>query len=97
MCKYAAMHGWATAVRVKEIGSGGHTTRRQMRKKLVEEIDVVLVWRLNRWGRASDLYFGRRTRARWLQGQIALKGLMVAKACNVTNLLVVPFERSLAA
>lgn len=34
--------------------------------------------------------------AHWLQGLIEVKRLMVAKACNVSNLLVVPFERSSA-
>jgi putative DNA-invertase from lambdoid prophage Rac len=44
---------------VKEVGSG--SSQRQMRQKLMEaarrrEIDVVLVWRLDRWGRSvADL------------------------------------------
>jgi DNA invertase Pin-like site-specific DNA recombinase len=44
---------------VKEVGSGA--SQRQMREKLMEaarrrEIDVVLVWRLDRWGRSvADL------------------------------------------
>ncbi len=46
-------------MQVKEIGSGA--SQRQLREKLLEaarrrEIDVVLVWRLDRWGRSvADL------------------------------------------
>src|ERR1017187_840407 len=47
------------ALRVKEVGSGA--SQRQLREKLLDaarrrEIDVVLVWRLDRWGRSvADL------------------------------------------
>src|SRR6202521_6000237 len=57
--EYAARRGWTIAMQVKEVGSGA--TQRQMREKLMEaarrrEIDVVLVWRLDRWGRSvTDL------------------------------------------
>ena len=57
--KYAARRGWTIAMQVKEVGSGA--SQRQMREKLMEaarrrEIDVVLVWRLDRWGRSvTDL------------------------------------------
>jgi DNA invertase Pin-like site-specific DNA recombinase len=56
---YAARRGWTIAVQVKEVGSGA--SERQAREKLIEatrrrEIDVVLVWRLDRWGRSvADL------------------------------------------
>jgi putative DNA-invertase from lambdoid prophage Rac len=56
---YAARRGWTIALQVKEIGSG--SSQRQMREKLLQaarrrEIDVVLVWRLDRWGRSvTDL------------------------------------------
>ena len=56
---YAVRRGWAIAMQVKEVGSGA--TQRQMREKLIDaarrrEIDVVLVWRLDRWGRSvTDL------------------------------------------
>ena len=59
MREYAARRGWTVAMQVKEVGSGA--TQRQMREKLLEaarrrEIDVVLVWRLDRWGRSvTDL------------------------------------------
>ena len=57
--EYATRRGWVVAMQVKEVGSG--TSQRQMREKLIEaarrrEIDVVLVWRLDRWGRSvADL------------------------------------------
>jgi putative DNA-invertase from lambdoid prophage Rac len=57
--EYAARRGWTIAVQVKEVGSGA--SQRQLREKLLEaarrrEIDVVLVWRLDRWGRSvADL------------------------------------------
>ncbi len=52
---YAARRGWSIALQVKEIGSGA--SQRQLREKWLEaarrrEIDVVLVWRLDRWGRS---------------------------------------------
>lgn len=57
--EYAARRGWTIARQVKEVGSGA--SQRQLREKLLEaarrrEIDVVLVWRLDRWGRSvTDL------------------------------------------
>jgi putative DNA-invertase from lambdoid prophage Rac len=57
--EYAARRGWAVAMQVKEVGSGA--SARELREKIVEaarrrDIDVVLVWRLDRWGRSvTDL------------------------------------------
>ena len=57
--EYAARRGWSIALEVKEVSSGA--SERQLREKLLEaarrrEIDVVLVWRLDRWGRSvADL------------------------------------------
>jgi DNA invertase Pin-like site-specific DNA recombinase len=59
MREYAAWRGWTIAFEVKEAGSGA--SERQWREKLLDavrrrEIDVVLVWRLDRWGRSvADL------------------------------------------
>src|ERR1039457_954328 len=55
MREYAVRRGWTIALQVKEVGSGA--SQRQLREKLLEaarrrEIDVVLVWRLDRWGRS---------------------------------------------
>jgi putative DNA-invertase from lambdoid prophage Rac len=56
---YAVRRGWTIALQVKEVGSGA--SERQLRETLLEaarrrEIDVVLVWRLDRWGRSvADL------------------------------------------
>ncbi len=59
MRDYAARRGWIIVMQVKEVGSGA--LKRQLREKLLEaarrrEIDVVVVWRLDRWGRSvTDL------------------------------------------
>jgi DNA invertase Pin-like site-specific DNA recombinase len=59
MREYAARRGWTIAVQIREVGSGA--AKREAREKLLEaarrrEIDVVLVWRLDRWGRSvTDL------------------------------------------
>ena len=59
MREYAARRGWTITLEVREVGSGA--VQRQAREKLLEaarrrEIDVVLVWRLDRWGRSvTDL------------------------------------------
>src|SRR5450756_1019794 len=57
--EYAVRRGWTVAMQVKEVGSGA--SQRELREKLLDaarrrEIDVVLVWRLDRWGRSvADL------------------------------------------
>jgi DNA invertase Pin-like site-specific DNA recombinase len=59
MREYATRRGWAIALQVREVNSGA--ARREAREKLLEaarrrEIDLVLVWRLDRWGRSvTDL------------------------------------------
>lgn len=59
MREYAAKRNWTIAVQIKEVGSGA--AQRQLRATLIaaarrREIDVVLVWRLDRWGRSvADL------------------------------------------
>ena len=55
MRDYAKRRKWAIAIEVKDVGSGA--TTRPKREKLIEsarrrEIDLVLVWRLDRWGRS---------------------------------------------
>jgi DNA invertase Pin-like site-specific DNA recombinase len=55
MREYAAKRGWTIAAQIKEIGSGA--AERELRENLLaaarrREIDVVLVWRLDRWGRS---------------------------------------------
>jgi len=57
--EYAVRRGWTVSMQVREIGSGAK--KQQVRERLIEaarrrEIDVVLVWRLDRWGRSvTDL------------------------------------------
>lgn len=59
MREYVAHRGWSIALQVREVNSGA--ARRDAREKLLEaarrrEIDIVLVWRLDRWGRSvTDL------------------------------------------
>src|ERR1700735_306195 len=59
MREYVARRGWTVALQGREVNSGG--VQREAREKLLEaarrrEIDVVLVWRLDRWGRSvTDL------------------------------------------
>lgn len=59
MGEYAVRRGWTVAMQVNEVGSGA--AHREARERLMEaarrrEADVVLVWRLDRWGRSvTDL------------------------------------------
>jgi len=59
MRNYIAKRGWTIAIEVKEVGSGA--SERELRTKLIDaarrrDIDVVIVWRLDRWGRSmADL------------------------------------------
>src|SRR5271169_5157216 len=59
MREYVTRRDWTIALQVREVGSGA--AKREAREKLLEaarrrEIDVVLVWRLDRWGRSvTDL------------------------------------------
>jgi DNA invertase Pin-like site-specific DNA recombinase len=59
MREYAARRNWTLALQIREVGSGA--VQRKAREQLLEaarrrEIDVVLVWRLDRWGRSvTDL------------------------------------------
>ena len=59
MREYAARRGWTIAMQVRGVNSG--PARREARERLLDaarrrEIDLVLVWRLDRWGRSvTDL------------------------------------------
>jgi putative DNA-invertase from lambdoid prophage Rac len=59
MREYAAKRGWEIVVKIEEVGSGA--VERELRETFMtaarrREIDVVLVWRLDRWGRSlADL------------------------------------------
>lgn len=56
---YAIRRGWTIALEIKEVGSGASV--RELRQTLIDaarrrDIDVVVVWRLDRWGRSmADL------------------------------------------
>jgi putative DNA-invertase from lambdoid prophage Rac len=57
--EYTAKRGWTIVAQIKEVGSGA--SQRELRESLLatarrREIDVVMVWRLDRWGRSvADL------------------------------------------
>ena len=59
MREYAFKRGWTIVAQIKEVGSGA--AQRELREALIavarrREVDVVLVWRLDRWGRSvADL------------------------------------------
>src|SRR5271167_1276304 len=59
MREYAAKRNWTIVAQIKEVGSGA--SQRELRESLLatarrREIDVVMVWRLDRWGRSvADL------------------------------------------
>lgn len=59
MRRYAALRGWTVAREIEDVGSGA--SEREAREQLIlackrREIDFVLVWKLDRWGRSlADL------------------------------------------
>jgi putative DNA-invertase from lambdoid prophage Rac len=59
MREYPVRRGWTIALQVRDVNSGA--AKREAREKVLEaarrrEIDLVLVWRLERWGRSvTDL------------------------------------------
>ncbi len=55
MRAYAKRKGWQIASTVEEVGSGAKTRPRReelLRAARRREIDVIVVWRLDRWGRS---------------------------------------------
>ena len=55
MREYATRRGWTIAVQIKEVGSGA--SERELRERLLaaarrRDIEAVVVWRLDRWGRS---------------------------------------------
>jgi DNA invertase Pin-like site-specific DNA recombinase len=55
MRAYANKRGWKITLQIKEVGSGAKT--RPQREELLKvarrrEVDVIIVWRLDRWGRS---------------------------------------------
>jgi putative DNA-invertase from lambdoid prophage Rac len=69
MREFAGKRGWTIAVQIKEVGSGA--SERELRERLLaaarrREIDVVLVWRLDRWGRSLvDLVVTLKSSRNW--------------------------------
>lgn len=55
MREFAARRGWEVAVEVQDVGSGASTRPRRdelLRAARRREVDAILVWRLDRWGRS---------------------------------------------
>jgi DNA invertase Pin-like site-specific DNA recombinase len=57
MAAYAQQRGWSIVVTITEVGSG--VRERQQRDQLMRaarrrEIDAIVVWRLDRWGRGRS-------------------------------------------
>ena len=55
MAAYAQQRGWSIMVAINEVGSGGRERPQRdqlMRAARRREIDAIVVWRLDRWGRS---------------------------------------------
>jgi len=55
MTEYVSRRGWTTVVQIEDVGSGASVRPRReelLRAARRREIDLVLVWRLDRWGRS---------------------------------------------
>ena len=75
MREYAARRGWTIALEVREVNSGA--AKREAREKLLEaarrrEIDLVLVWRLDRWGRSVTDLLATTPAGRAMAGLLAV-------------------------
>ena len=59
MREYADRRGWSVVASIEDVGSGAKDRpKRKELEKLAKrrQLDVILVWRLDRWGRSlSDL------------------------------------------
>jgi len=55
MAAYAQQRGWSIRVMITEVGSGGRTRPQRdllLRAARRREIDAIVVWRVERWGRS---------------------------------------------
>jgi putative DNA-invertase from lambdoid prophage Rac len=55
MREYAERRGWAVVMQIEEVGSGAKDRPARdeiLRAAMRREIDIVLVWKLDRWGRS---------------------------------------------
>src|ERR1700721_4518951 len=104
MRKYAGRRVWIIALQVREVGSGA--TQRQSREQLLEctrrrQINVVVVWRLDRWGRSvTDLLTTLQELEHLGVGSVSLTealDLTTPAGCAMAGLLsrVAQFEREI--
>ena len=90
--EYAKRRGWRVALTVHEVGSGAD--RRPERERLLEaarrrELDVIAVWRLDRWGRSlADLVLSLRELA-----ELGVAFVSLSEALDLTT----PTGRAMAA
>ena len=76
MREYAVRRGWQITTEIKEIGSGA--LQRPKREELLaaarrRELDAILVWRLDRWGRSlPDLVVTLKELAELSMGFVSL-------------------------
>ena len=55
MQEYAERRGWTVAIQIEEVGSGAKdrpARNEVLHAAMRREIDIVLVWKLDRWGRS---------------------------------------------
>ncbi len=89
---YARRRGWRVVATVHEVGSGA--ARRPERERLLEaarrrELDVIAVWRLDRWGRSlADLVLSLRELA-----ELGVAFVSLSEALDLTT----PTGRAMAA
>ena len=94
MREYAARRGWTIAMQVREVNSGA--ARREARDRLLDavrrqEIDLVLVWRLDRWGRSvTDLLatLQELEHQRWRPPWRVAGGVVTSPPCPASRKLV---------
>src|SRR5271157_5364273 len=90
MRDYAARRGSTIVMQVKEVGSGAsQRVAAATGEKLIDaarrrEIDVVLVWRLDRWGRSVTDQIRKLSRSGLSKSQIARRSASAAPLCAVS-------------
>lgn len=81
---YAARRGWQVTIEAREVGSGA--SERPKREQLMKaarqrELDAVLVWRLDRWGRSlPDLVVSLRE-----LGELGIGFVSLTEALDLTT------------
>ena len=64
MMAYAQQRRWGIVLAIEEVGSGAQERRQRealMRAARRRDIDAIVVWRLDRWGRSLRTWWARST------------------------------------